>query len=514
MQPGESIECYAARMGDQTGKMDDATEHPPDKIANTGIFVKASDASLDTTFTLTPGSTKVAVTWTLTPALPAPIVFTNGHLTGKFNDADLGKPFEVLVTALDAAGTEIDSRTFRFSPVKGTATNGITMIHPLPGAIVNSKFGPRVHPITKAQKLHTGVDMKYTDRHTGDVLAAADGTVTFAGVSGTLTSGYGNCVKIQHANGSGEVMCGTTYGHMARIFVTTGQKVAAGTRIGHEGTTGSSTGNHLHFEVRLPNGTPVDPLPYIREGVTTAPETTPTGDPQGAQTQAGGGSAVSAPDSAAKGAPCPAGNVNPETGAAAPPPPPYVPPALPSGDAFEKAWFFTMQHEVGPHWMTQPQWSPGDADLDAGKIETPLNRKQCGYKPGPNFPGGETKFGVAQNPNKPNIVVTTLTYDQAKSFGKSNYWTLYHLDTEPALIAILMFDLNYLHGPNNAKKIRQGAGLTGTYNTKAEQDAACELLTKSALAFISGLNPTYQKGWIARTTDRQAYVKSLPIPLA
>jgi murein DD-endopeptidase MepM/ murein hydrolase activator NlpD len=98
---------------------------------------------------------------------------------------------------------------------------------------------------------HTGLDMASPTTRIG---AAADGVVAAVG-SGT--TGYGNYVIIVH--GGGLV---TLYGHLSVTLVTVGQTVTMGQQIGVEGTTGASTGVHLHFEVRL-NGTPVDPSPYL-----------------------------------------------------------------------------------------------------------------------------------------------------------------------------------------------------------------------------------------------------------
>lgn len=522
MRKGESLECYAARAGNQTGRLDDATANSPDRIANNSIPIRATDVSVDVTFKLTPGSTQVADNWKLkingaevTSIGSVTFNTATGKLAGTFDSTDYGKPFEVLIEAY-AGATLIDSRTFKFSPSKESDTNAIKLISPLPGGIVNSKFGLRKHPITGVEKLHSGIDMKMANRSTVDVVAAADGEVIFAGVNGTLTSGYGNCVKIRHANGSGQALCTTTYAHLAKIYVAVGQKVAAGQKIGHEGTTGSSTGNHLHFECRLPNNAPIDPVPYIRATLDVADETSADGEPVSSTTTPPAGGAITPAGVAAQTTECPANGFNTETGTQSPAPADYVPPAVPATDAFEAAWYFTMTFEVGPHWMTQPQYSPGDAELDAGLIETDVQRKKVGYKPGPNYPGGETKFGVAQNPNKGTVVVRDLTYSKAKSFGKSNYWSggggsTLNCDTKPKLIGAMLFDIKYLHGGGNARRIWDTANLTGTYTTYAEQVAACEQLTQACLAFIAGLDPRYQAGWKRRTTDRLAYVKTLTV---
>ncbi|MEE0776676.1 MAG: peptidoglycan DD-metalloendopeptidase family protein [Bacillota bacterium] len=125
---------------------------------------------------------------------------------------------------------------------------------PLPGHNVGSgqgsKFGMRVHPVTGVYKLHTGVDIPAS---TGTPIRAAEaGKVITASYKGA----YGNCVIIDHGNGYS-----TLYGHQSSIGVSVGETVARGQTIGYVGSTGYSTGPHLHFEVRV-NGTPQDPLKY------------------------------------------------------------------------------------------------------------------------------------------------------------------------------------------------------------------------------------------------------------
>jgi hypothetical protein len=123
------------------------------------------------------------------------------------------------------------------------------LITPTQGTLT-SQFGPRFHPILKVTKLHAGVDWAAP---TGTpILAAGAGTVSFAGDG----SGYGNVVYIDHAGGMQ-----TRYAHMNAFGrgIKTGSVVQAGDLIGYVGTTGRSTGPHLHFEVHL-NGTPVDPF--------------------------------------------------------------------------------------------------------------------------------------------------------------------------------------------------------------------------------------------------------------
>lgn len=126
-------------------------------------------------------------------------------------------------------------------------TFGGRFIKPANGPIT-SGFGYRFHPILKRSRLHAGVDI--AAGYGGTIRAAASGLVVYAGYRG----GYGNAVIIDHGSG-----LSTLYGHCSRLFVSSGQTVRQGQSIGAVGSTGLSTGPHLHFEVRK-NGTPVNPM--------------------------------------------------------------------------------------------------------------------------------------------------------------------------------------------------------------------------------------------------------------
>ncbi|MDR7435531.1 MAG: peptidoglycan DD-metalloendopeptidase family protein [Armatimonadota bacterium] len=121
------------------------------------------------------------------------------------------------------------------------------LLWPLEGEIT-SGFGVRRHPIFRIAKMHTGVDIAST--WGTPVPAAGDGEVIYAGWFG----GYGKIVVIDHGGG-----LSTLYAHLSTILVELGQKVKRGQIIGRVGSTGYSTGPHLHFEIRI-DGRPVDPL--------------------------------------------------------------------------------------------------------------------------------------------------------------------------------------------------------------------------------------------------------------
>jgi murein DD-endopeptidase MepM/ murein hydrolase activator NlpD len=127
--------------------------------------------------------------------------------------------------------------------------------HPLAGELtVTSTFGSRIDPFLGVGAIHTGIDFR---AETGTpVIATAPGEVDEAGRQG----GYGNMVEIDHGGG-----IATRYGHLSIISVQPGMKIAAGDVIGYAGSTGRSTGPHLHYETRV-NGTAVDPADWLDVG--------------------------------------------------------------------------------------------------------------------------------------------------------------------------------------------------------------------------------------------------------
>ena len=126
-----------------------------------------------------------------------------------------------------------------------------TMSMPL-RASITSPFGWRRHPIFRVKKFHTGIDLAGPNH--SPIRAADSGNVLYTGWYG----GYGKVVIVGHGNG-----LATLYAHMSKLATTTGANVQKGDVVGYEGTTGFSTGPHLHFEVRV-DGKPNNPLNFVR----------------------------------------------------------------------------------------------------------------------------------------------------------------------------------------------------------------------------------------------------------
>jgi murein DD-endopeptidase MepM/ murein hydrolase activator NlpD len=126
---------------------------------------------------------------------------------------------------------------------------------PVEGRITGS-FGERIDPFNGEGAFHRGVDISSDYGHR--VLAPADGIVISAGPE----SGYGKLIEVQHANG-----IVTRYGHLSAFAVGEGQRVTRGQVIGYVGTSGRSTGPHLHYEVWV-HSSPVNPYKFLRMATT------------------------------------------------------------------------------------------------------------------------------------------------------------------------------------------------------------------------------------------------------
>jgi murein DD-endopeptidase MepM/ murein hydrolase activator NlpD len=155
-----------------------------------------------------------------------------------------------LLDALSVRSADAGLGTFAsetLPPFDGTAR------YPVPGFGVGSTFGPRIDPIEGDHRVHRGVDIGAPSGT--PILAAGGGTVTWAGPRGT----YGNLVIVEHDDRTE-----TRYAHQSEVGVELGDVVQKGDVIGSVGSTGKSTGPHLHFETRV-DGVAVDPVVWLRE---------------------------------------------------------------------------------------------------------------------------------------------------------------------------------------------------------------------------------------------------------
>ncbi len=166
------------------------------------------------------------------------------HISYKDKDSFLREVEEKISNRLNLLEKDWEERKARISitpsilPTKGIPTAG---------------FGSRKNPFGAGYEFHTGIDISCPIGR--PVYSTADGII----IEATYAGGLGKCVTIFHGLG-----ISTKYGHLSKIIVKEGQKVKRGTLIGYTGSTGRSTGPHLHYEVLL-NGNPVNPLEYIVE---------------------------------------------------------------------------------------------------------------------------------------------------------------------------------------------------------------------------------------------------------
>ena len=168
-------------------------------------------------------------------------------------ESELEKAHQSLRAAAAAVDAEIKKMEQQLAPQISNVVSESGFRWPLPSGYntLSSLFGGRIHPVTGRPNNHTGID-----------IPAPGGTSIYAAKSGVVTtskynSSYGNYVVISHSDGTS-----TLYAHMSRRNATVGQTVKQGAVIGYVGTTGSSTGNHLHLEIRV-NGARKDPVNFF-----------------------------------------------------------------------------------------------------------------------------------------------------------------------------------------------------------------------------------------------------------
>jgi murein DD-endopeptidase MepM/ murein hydrolase activator NlpD len=173
----------------------------------------------------------------------------------------------IIAAAMQAVWTQVQlwsqSNNVGQIPTSAGHSTKYRFIWPAPQAQISQGFGPTTFglepPYGGYPHFHTGIDL--VEPFGSPIYAADDGVVALVGSS---SSGYGNYVVIAHSGG-----LDTLYGHLATALVKVGQTVTQGQPVGLEGSTGNSTGPHLHFELRI-NQKPVDPTPYLPPGPPSA----------------------------------------------------------------------------------------------------------------------------------------------------------------------------------------------------------------------------------------------------
>jgi murein DD-endopeptidase MepM/ murein hydrolase activator NlpD len=156
-------------------------------------------------------------------------------------------------TMFDSKVRELDEALDALDQLKAEARK-LPLANPAPGRPVTSAFGVRTDPILGTAALHSGMDFRAPVGMAAKATAA--GVVTRAGWAG----GYGRMVEVDHGNGFT-----TRYGHLSKVLVKVGEKVQAGDKVGLTGSSGRSTGPHLHYEVRR-NGEALDPVRFLKVG--------------------------------------------------------------------------------------------------------------------------------------------------------------------------------------------------------------------------------------------------------
>jgi murein DD-endopeptidase MepM/ murein hydrolase activator NlpD len=212
------------RIDNLTAGASEATDAIMTILARTGVKLDADEVAV-------------------TPAVTA----DGDAIGGPFVEPETTEAFDNSLIGLDTALGRLES-------VRSQAKK-LPFNNPSPASDITSTFGNRLDPFLGRLALHAGIDFRAP---TGTrILATAPGTVITAGKNG----GYGNMVEIDHGNG-----ITTRYAHLSTILVNAGDKIRTGEPIARSGSTGRSTGPHLHYEVRL-NGEAVDPMRFLTAGI-------------------------------------------------------------------------------------------------------------------------------------------------------------------------------------------------------------------------------------------------------
>lgn len=239
----ESMSERADRMFSKvTLSLKDIEQQQKDRIQ--GLTAGASEATDAIVDILARTGVKLPAETLDTPASDVP---ENTAVGGPFVEPETKEAFDNSLVALDSA-------LARLEQVRSQARK-LPFNNPSPASDITSRFGNRLDPFLGRLALHAGIDFRASVGT--PIVATAPGTVITAGRNG----GYGNMVEIDHGNG-----ITTRYAHLSNILVNVGDKITSGEAIGRSGSTGRSTGPHLHYEVRL-NGEAVDPMRFLNAGI-------------------------------------------------------------------------------------------------------------------------------------------------------------------------------------------------------------------------------------------------------
>jgi murein DD-endopeptidase MepM/ murein hydrolase activator NlpD len=253
-----SPEPFALRLGDTPTAQSEAEPRPRDRLSAVESSIEGVAAD---EIRLIEG-----LRWTAQRRLSrvTAIVGSTGLDVDRLGAAaGTGGPLVPLPTAARAGAfgplaAELEATMGELDRVLGLSRT-LPLARPLVGELeATSQFGYRVDPFTRGVALHTGVDLRAESGSA--VRATAAGKVTVA----EYTGGYGNMIEVDHGGG-----ITTRYGHLAGYAVAPGERVESGEMIGRAGSTGRSTGSHLHYEVRI-NGEPINPTRFLGAGAQLA----------------------------------------------------------------------------------------------------------------------------------------------------------------------------------------------------------------------------------------------------
>ncbi len=256
MNPVDQLGNWSAELLNQKAQIEDARRSLQEKVNALAMRVGQMNASVIRLDALGKRLTRMA------NIADGEFDFGNPPAQGGETGAD-GQPAQIpsLTAMIDALANQLSSREQQLSVLENLIlTRELNKQvypegSPVENGWISSYFGERADPFTGFSAIHKGVD--FAGAEGSRVAAVAAGLVTAAGDSGA--AGYGQMVEINHGNG-----LSTRYGHNEKVLVKVGDMVRKGQEIALMGSTGRSTGPHLHFEV-LRNGVQVDPLRFVGE---------------------------------------------------------------------------------------------------------------------------------------------------------------------------------------------------------------------------------------------------------